>query len=124
MHPSAHPIQVLRAEAEREGCLPTSALRGKEGQYVRLAAVVVASRKQIDAAGRVMQSVLLEDEEGLVEATLSPAVLVASADLVNGAGPLLLSGWLDGDPVSSILTVEAVAPLQLRAAPAGLVPSA
>src|SRR5687767_2333694 len=124
MHPSAHPIQVLRAEAEREGCLPTSALRGKEGQYVRLAAVVVASRKQTDAAGRVMQSVLLEDEHGLVEATLSPAVLVTSADLVNGAGPLLLSGWLDGDQVSSVLSVEAVAPLQLRAAPAGLVPSA
>ena len=124
MHPSGHPIQVLRAEAEREGCLPTSALRGKEGQYLRLAAVVVASRKQSDAAGRVMQSVLLEDEHGLVEATLSPGVLVASADLVNGAGPLLLSGWLDGDPVSSIFSVEAVAPLQLRAASAGLVPSA
>jgi DNA polymerase III alpha subunit len=124
MHPSAHPIQVLRAEAEREGCIPTGALRGREGQYVRLAAVVVASRKQTDAAGRTMQSVLLEDEHGLLEATLAPAVLVASADLVNGTGPLLLSGWLDGDPVSSILTVEAVAPLQPRAASAGLVPSA
>ena len=124
MHPSAHPIQVLRAEAEREGCIPTGALRGREGQYVRLAAVVVASRKQTDAAGRTMQSVLLEDEHGLLEATLAPAVLVASADLVNGTGPLLLSGWLDGDPVSSILTVEVVAPLQPRAASAGLVPSA
>lgn len=124
MHPSAHPIQVLRAEAEREGCLPTSALRGREGQYVRLAAVIVASRKQTDAAGGAMQSVLLEDEHGLVGATLSPAVLVAGADLVNGAGPLLLSGWLDGDRVSSILSVEAVAPLQLRAGSAGLVPTA
>jgi DNA polymerase III alpha subunit len=114
---------VLRAEADREGAVPTSALRGKEGQHVRVAAVVVASRKLTDGAGRTMQSVLLEDEHGLVEATVSPAVLVASADLVNGAGPLLLSGWLDGGPVSSTLTVEEVAPLQLRAAPAGLVQS-
>ena len=124
MHLSAHPIQVLRAEAEREGCLPTSALRGRAGQYVRLAAVVVASRKQTDGAGRTMQSLLLEDEHGLVEAILPPAVLEAGADLVQGGGPLLLSGWLDRDSVSSILTVEAVAPLPLRAAPAGLVPSA
>ena len=124
MHPSAHPVQVLRAEAEREGCLPTSALRGREGQYVRVAAVVVAGRKQTDAAGRSMQSVLLEDEHGLLEAILSPAVLAAGADPVNGAGPLLLTGWLDGDPGSSTLTVDSVAPLQLRAAPAGLVPSA
>ena len=124
MHLSAHPIQVLRAEAEREGCLPTTALRGREGQYVRLAAVVAASRKQTDGAGRTMQSLLLEDEHGLVEAILPPAVLVASADLVNGAGALLLSGWLDRDSGSSILTVETVAPLPLRAAPAGRVPSA
>ncbi|HEY9519281.1 MAG TPA: PHP domain-containing protein [Gemmatimonadales bacterium] len=124
MHPSGHPIQLLRAEAEREGCVSTSGLRGKEGHYVRLAAMVVASRKQTDGAGRTMQSALLEDEHGLVEAILSPAVLVAASEPVQGTGPLLVSGWLDGGPASSILTVEAVAPLQLRAVPAGLVPSA
>ena len=124
MHPSAHPIHLLRAEAELEGCLPTPGLRGREGQYVRLAAVVVASRKQTDGAGRTVQAVLLEDEHGLVEATLSATVLEANADLVNGAGPLILSGWMRGGPGSSILTVEQVAPLQLRAAPAGLVQSA
>ena len=123
MHPSAHPIQVLRAQAEREGCLPTSALAGREGHYVRLAAVVVASRKQTDGAGRPVQLVLLEDECGLVEAMLSPAVLEAGADLIQGAGPLVLSGWLEGDPGSSMLSVEQAAPLQLRAAAAGLVPS-
>ena len=124
MHPSAHPIQVLRAEAEHEGCLRTPELVGKEGQYVRLAAVVVASRKHTDRAGRTMQSVVLEDEHGLVEATLSPAVLEANADLINGAGPLLLSGWLDGDETSSILTLDRVAPLPLRSATAGPVTSA
>jgi DNA polymerase III alpha subunit len=121
MHPSAHPIQVLRAEAEREGCLPTPELREREGQYVRLAAVVVTCRKHPDGAGRTMQSLLLEDEHGLIEATLSAAVLEAHADLISGTGPLILSGWIDGAAGSSTLTVERMEPLQLRAAPAGLV---
>ena len=123
MHPSAHPIQVLRAEAELEGCLPTAELRGKQGQHVRLAAVVVAARKHLDGAGRTLHPVLLEDEHGLVEAALSAAILEANADLINGAGPLMLSGWMDGGPGSPLLIVEQVAPLKLRAAPAGLVPS-
>jgi DNA polymerase III alpha subunit len=121
MHPSAHPIEVLRAEAELEGCLPTPEIREREGQYVRLAAVVVAGRKHPDGAGRTMQSLMLEDEQGVVEATLSAAVLEAHADLISGTGPLILSGWIDAAPGSGTLTVERVEPLQLRAAPAGLV---
>ena len=56
---------------------------------------------------------------------LVTSALAAGAVMLSGG--VAHAGDLPGgapDPVSSILTVEAVAPLQLRAAPAGLVPSA
>jgi hypothetical protein len=59
-----------------------------------------------------------------MEAVIPAAILEVNADLINGAGALMLSGWMDRGPGSSLLTVEQVAPLRLRAAQAGLVPSA
>jgi DNA-directed DNA polymerase III PolC len=117
MHPSAHPMRVLREEAEREGCVTTSELANRGGQQVRLAAVVIASRRLADRTGRLMQFVTLEDETGLAESVLSAATFAALQDPVSSAGPLLVSGWVEDDGGSLQLAVTEVKPFHLRPAP-------
>jgi len=109
MHPSGHPVRVLRDEADREGCTTTAELAGRAGQFVRLAAVVIATRRHADRDGRVVQFVTLEDEYGLAEALLQ--------EPLTSAGPLLVGGWMEGDGSSSHLRVSDVKPFHQRSAP-------
>ncbi len=117
MHPSEHPMRVLRSEADREGCTITADLAGRTGQFVRLAAVVIASRRFADRAGRVMQFITLEDEHGLIEAFLPSAALAELQDPLTAAGPLLVAGWIEGDEPSTQLRVSEVKPFHLRQTP-------
>jgi len=117
MHPSEHPIRVLRGEAAGEGCTTTAELAGRSRQFVRLAVVVIASRRHTGRNGEVVQFVTLEDEYGLVEGFFSPSVVTHLQDSLTGAGPLLVSGWMERDGSSSRLKVSEVKPFPLRPAP-------
>lgn len=116
MHPSEHPVRVLRGEAEREGCTTTAELAGHTGQFVRLAVVVVAMRRHTDRSGGVTGFVTLEDEYGLLEAVLSPETIAVVQDPVTGAGPLLVGGWMESDGAAFRLKVSEVKPFSLRPA--------
>ena len=120
MHPSEHPIRVLRGEAEREGCIPTAELAGRIGQFVRVAAVAISARRSPDRDGRLLHAVTLEDEFGLVEALVEPQIMGALQDPVASAGPLLVGGWMEGDGTSPHLRILEAKSLHLRPAPSSV----
>jgi len=114
MHPSEHPIRVLRQQAEREGCATSAELAGRSGQFVRLAAVAIAAKRHTDRDGRVLQGLTLEDECGLVEAFLAPELMSTLQDPVGSAGPLLVGGWMEGEGMSPHLRITEAKPFQVR----------
>src|SRR5262249_37257768 len=65
MHPTAHPMSVLREEATRAACIQIADLPARLGEVVRIAAVVAGTRRLLTHGGSVMQFVTLEDETGL-----------------------------------------------------------
>jgi DNA-directed DNA polymerase III PolC len=119
MHPSHHPMQVLRSEAEREGCISTAELPARVGQIVRIAALVASTRRLVTGGGQVMQFVTFEDESGLVEAVLFPTIYRTLDDPVKNPGPYLIAGRVAEDHGDIHLIVSDVMPFHRRSRPYG-----
>ena len=98
---TAHPMAVLRPEAERIGCLPSTALATRVGAEVRFAGIVSAARNVRTASGELLRLTTFEDEHGLVEAVVRPA-LTPQASSPASPGPWLL-----------VARVGSVSPLRL-----------
>ena len=110
MHPSEHPMRVLRAEAAVAGATPIAELR--EGE-ARIAGIVAASRRIETRGKRKMQFVTIEDETGVVEVVLLPGVYASLGDPVTNAGPFLIDGVVE----DGALTVKSVIPFHRRPSP-------
>jgi DNA-directed DNA polymerase III PolC len=121
MHLSNHPMRVLREEAARAGCVSTADLASRAGRFVRVAAVVAATRRLATRGGHIMQFVTLEDECGLVEALLFPAAYTSLEDPVTNPGPFLVSGRLEAHHGDFQLLVSDVKPFHARPRPYGKV---
>lgn len=93
MHVTHHPMQLLRAEAERFGCVPTASLGMHTGSVVRIAALIAATRKVMTRRGQPMQFITFEDEFGLVEAVIFPAIHTRIAGRLETPGPFLVPAW-------------------------------
>ncbi len=117
MHLTDHPMHVLRDEATRVGCIPTSELAGLRGELVRIAGVVAAARRLVTRGGRIMQFVTLEDEYGLIETILFPDVYASLQDPVTNPGPFLVSGRVEEGNGDGQLRVSEVMPFYLRPQP-------
>jgi DNA polymerase III alpha subunit len=114
MHPSAHPLAILRAEAEAAGCVPVTSLR--EGA-ARIAGLVAASRRWRTRAGGTVHFVTFEDETGLLEAVIPSRTFAALSDPLSGPGPWIVEGAVTRDHGSATLRVERLAPFHRRARP-------
>jgi DNA polymerase III alpha subunit len=64
---------------------------------VRVAGLVAAARKVRTRKGELMQFVTIEDEEGLLEATLFPRAFQAHAGLIRSLGPYVFTGKIEED---------------------------
>jgi DNA-directed DNA polymerase III PolC len=117
MHPSAHPMSVLRGEATRAECLQVAHLPGRRGEVVRIAGVVAATRRLATHGGSMMQFVTLEDESGLVEVVLFPATYTALSDPVTTPGPFIVTGRVEDDHGDVHLVASGVLPFHSRAQP-------
>ncbi len=117
MHLSDHPMRVLRDEATRAGCVTTSDLATRSGQFARVAGVVAAARRLFTRGGHIMQFVTLEDEHGLLEAVLFPADYASLEDPVRNPGPFLLGGRVEEDHGDVHLLVSEVTPFHRRPRP-------
>lgn len=114
MHVADHPLRVLRPEATRSGAIPTGELSAHVGRRCRIAGLVAATRRVRTRAGRIMQFVTFEDEDGLVEAVLFPGVYAALADPVTNPGPFLVDGEVAEDHGDVHLVVSHLSPFHAR----------
>ena len=112
MHPSAHPMAVLRDEAARVGCRRVADLPAP-GQPVKVAGLIAATRRLPTAAGP-MQFVTLEDESGLVEVVLFPGTYAALQDPVTAPGPFLITARVTEDHGDRHLIASTILPFHSR----------
>ncbi|HEU5073932.1 MAG TPA: hypothetical protein VFU02_07160, partial [Polyangiaceae bacterium] len=117
MHVSDHPIQLLRAEASRQGCISTRELGSHVDQKVRLAVVIAATRKTPVRDGGLVQFVTFEDEHGLVEATLVGDALTRYGSWITTPGPFLVEGFVGATEGVLELTLTWLLPFHLRDRP-------
>jgi DNA polymerase III alpha subunit len=124
MHPSAHPVAILRSEATAAGAVAIAELVGHSGCEVRIAGLVAATRHLATGVGRALQFVTFEDETGVVESVVPPRPYARLAQVVGGPGPHLVHGRVEVDHGVPTLHVREVLPFHLRARPWGRVGAA
>jgi DNA polymerase III alpha subunit len=119
MHVSEHPMRLLRDDATRAGCVTSSQARASVDQRVRFAGLASAAHRLRLEDGRVMQFVTFEDELGLLEAVLSPALFATLGRAVANPGPYLVSGHVVEQAGDVRLAVSTLAPFHERPSPHG-----
>jgi DNA-directed DNA polymerase III PolC len=103
LHPSGHPMALLRSEARRLGCVASGELAARarhDGQQrTRFAGIVAASRRHRPhgEGRRELYYLTLEDEEGLVETIIPPPAYPRLAPRVTTPGPYIVEGTLEED---------------------------
>jgi DNA polymerase III alpha subunit len=75
-----------------------------------VAGIVAAGRTIRTRKGERMQFLTIEDEHGLLEATLFPAVWRRAAGRIRSLGPYVFEGKVEEDHDAVSLTVERVLP--------------
>lgn len=131
VHVSEHPLRILRGEATRVGCVPSHRLREHVGDHVHLAGIIAATRRvplsrepahaTVAADGAregdtvaITQFITLEDEHGLTEARLSPAVHERLQGVVTTPGPYLVEARVREHQGAVYLAVESLLPFHER----------
>lgn len=112
VHPSAHPLALLREEARAVGCA-TLADAARARGHVRVAGLVAASRR-VATRGGVTRFLTLEDETGLLEVVLPPAVEARHRDAIETPGPYLVDGRLVARQDDPHLVARALRPFHER----------
>jgi DNA-directed DNA polymerase III PolC len=119
MHLSAHPMELLRQEAEQARCSTVSqAAAAPSGTSVRLAAVVAAMRRVMTKQGP-LQFITFEDETGLLEAVVFPVVYRQLGERVTTPGPFLVEGKVRDQQGAVHLEVGRLEPFHERGRTAG-----
>ncbi|HEX4517483.1 MAG TPA: hypothetical protein VH054_28250, partial [Polyangiaceae bacterium] len=113
MHPSGHPMRVLRDEVKRVEGVPIRALRERIGR-ARVAGIVAASRRIETARGGAMHFVTLEDETDLIELVVRPHAYAELGDPITTPGPFLIDGTVQRDHGDVMLVVERALPFHRR----------
>lgn len=109
-----HPMQVLRQEARRNECVTIEELHRWTNRPVRIAALIAATQRVKKVDGSIMQYATFEDETGLVEAILTPAVYSSLANPLTDPGPFLIAGCVGEDYRDIQLVVSQVTPFHQR----------
>ncbi|UFS70756.1 DNA polymerase III subunit alpha [Geomonas sp. RF6] len=119
MHLAAHPMALLREEAQRMSCVTVEeASHASAGKTVRLA-VVVAAMRRVQTRQGAMQFLTVEDETGLLEAALLPVVFQELGDRIKTAGPFLVEGRIRRQQEAVHLEVSYLTPFHKRPGPFG-----
>ncbi|HEX7038442.1 MAG TPA: PHP domain-containing protein [Pseudomonadales bacterium] len=121
MHLTAHPMAVLREEAAEHGCQTVDELTARaQDDRVRLAGLLAASRRHPLGDG-AMQFLTVEDETGLLEATIPPGRYRSVSSRVTTPGPYLIDGLIHEEHGYRRIEVLRMIPFhQRRPRPAGM----
>lgn len=117
MHLTASPMALLRAEAVRYGCVTIRQAEeaGKDSE-IRLAVTLAAVRRVPTRQG-IMQFLTLEDETGILEATLLPPAYRCLGERVTTPGPFLVEGKLRRPQGTVHVEVTGLSPFYERKQP-------
>ncbi len=119
MHLSAHPLALLRPEANRYGCVPIEAASAAPaGSELRLAVTLAALRRVLTRAG-AMEFLTLEDETGLLEAVVLPPAYARLNKLISTPGPFLVDGRPRNQQGAVHLEIREMIPFHKRYRPYG-----
>ena len=89
---SAHPLYLFRKEISALKVIRSSDLEEFKNKTVRFCGWLVTSRRVETAKNQFMKFLTLEDEYGLCEAVLFPAIYLRDGHLIRGHGPYLVTG--------------------------------
>lgn len=92
----AHPMDVLWDGAAGQGQIPLGRIEGMIGRQLRVCGWIVAMRRHRNQAGQKMLFLTLEDGTGILEVVLFPDVYPRLAPLIEGRGPYLMRGRVEG----------------------------
>ena len=95
MSPGIHLMELLRPGLDLSGMISSAELEAHAGRRVRIAGVLDAQRVADSASGASMEFLTLEDEAGVFEVTVFPAVYRRFAMAVRGVGPFIVSGMAE-----------------------------
>jgi len=90
-----HPMAFLRADAEACGCIPAADLTDHVGERVAVAGLLAARKETETARSRDLAFITIEDETGLAEATVFPAVYRRIAPILSHLGPFRFEGKVE-----------------------------
>jgi DNA polymerase III alpha subunit len=105
-------VLELSAEAHAMTLFETSPYLGSRGlvahagRRVAMAGIVAASRRVPTKSGETMQFLTLDDEDGLFECTLFPAVYRRYGGFVRDLGPYIVEGRAEDQHGAVTVTVE------------------
>ncbi len=108
--PTGHPLGILRRRSERDGCRTIADVLGEGETEVTIAALPAATRR-VETARGAMRYVTWEDETGLLESRIRPAVLPGLAGRFRAGDAFRVSGRLEYRGAVLRLEVHALAPL-------------
>ena len=104
---TAHPLAIFRERLAERGCLTVAAVMERAGggrpggegrrkrETARVAGLSAAWRPAPTRKGETLGFLTLEDETGLLETTLFPAVYRRSCRLLVSAGPFIAEGEIE-----------------------------
>jgi len=105
-----HPLAYSRAELERRGVIPTAHLsRLPRGARARIAGAVIVRQRPGTAKGTLFLTV--EDETGMAQAIVAPALLRAHRATIVGNPGLVIEGRVESKDGSVSLRAERFWPL-------------
>ena len=105
-----HPLQLL--ERQGEELVKVTALAGRVGQRVQLAAWLITGKLVSTRTGQVMEFLTFEDETGQVETTIFPEVYQAHAHMLRSGRGYVLTGMVETDFAVLTLTVDKIRPMR------------
>jgi DNA-directed DNA polymerase III PolC len=114
MHISDHPLRILRSEADKHTCIPVSELINHTGEVVKIAGMIAASRRVVTRSGLVVHYLSFEDEYGIIESVLSPAVYRNLEALIQNPGPYLIEGKVELDGGDIRMNIQKLGPFHKR----------
>jgi len=107
---TGHPLARHSDAIKRFATCDTASLSERaDRSEVRVCGLVAGIKELVTKRGDRMARITLEDMTGFVETTIFPEVYQASAELLNGDEPLLVTGTLEiGEESCKILATEVI----------------
>ena len=109
----SHILDFYRSQLKKQGALTNAEIRQGQHQRVRTAGLVIRPHRPPTRSGRVVVFLTLEDETGLIDATIFESVYHRCAQAIFHHPLLVVEGNVLRDGATVSITVDQIWPLKL-----------